>query len=88
MQEFCGYLSSGAVNLVKLLNIDNIIVGYDGAENLPLLEDMLHEMISERIPSVMNSLSVRRSSFYGNAPLVGSVALIAAKVFDGEIPIL
>ena len=88
LQEFCGYLSSGAVNLVKLLNIDNIIVGYDGAENLPLLEDMLHEMISERIPSVMNSLSVRRSSFYGNAPLVGSVALIAAKVFDGEIPIL
>ena len=88
LQEFCEYLATGVVNLINILNINDIIVGYDGVENQTVFEEMLREKVSKRIVSNPEELTIRRSIFHGDAPLIGSIALIANKVFDSEINLL
>ncbi len=85
LEEFCDYLASALVNIINILNVNHIIIGYDGISGENSFERILQEKIRKRILAKQDNIVIRRSIFQGNAPLIGSIALIANKIFDGSI---
>ena len=85
LDEFCGYVSQALANVINLLDINHVIVGYDSSPE----ERTIVKIISEKLNSQMgiannHTISVEKSVFGGDAPLIGSVALITNKFFEGE----
>lgn len=86
LDEFCGYVSHALVNLLNILNLSVIIVGYDANTEGTVLEQMLSNKISVGVlASKYKPITVLRSGFRGDAPLVGSAAAAADKIFGGEL---
>lgn len=85
LNEFCTYLSFALVNTIKFLNVNDIVVGYDG-EGKCVLEKVLDQCVRQRISFTSDhDLLIRHSSFGGDAPLYGAIALVADMVFEGSI---
>lgn len=89
LDEFCDYLSAALVNVIRFLDINRIIVGYDSKSNHSILERLLDQKIRSRISFPANyDLIIQHSVFNGDALLYGAIAHIAALVFDGQINFL
>ncbi len=86
LDEFCDYLSFALCNLINLFDVNEIIVGYDQYRHSEqcIVENMLKEKIVNRLPHVSN-LNILHSSFGGNAPLFGAIALLAEKIFSKQL---
>jgi len=81
LDEFCAYVSRALANTISLFDINHVIVGYDS----PPQETIVIKMLAENLQSIMNkSITVEKSCFGNNAPIVGAVALIANQLFDGS----
>jgi predicted NBD/HSP70 family sugar kinase len=87
VDEFCGYLSWALISVINILDVNYIIIGYDCESNNPILEKVLSQKIKNK-PLITQSeeVLVKKSKFHGNAPLYGSIALIADKIFEGQLP--
>jgi predicted NBD/HSP70 family sugar kinase len=82
--EFCGYVEQALANAISLLDARQIFIGYDGAATGLTIEQMLTERLNRRLFLTHSGpIAVRRSSFGGDAPLVGAVAFVADRVFRG-----
>lgn len=85
LDEFCGYLSCALVNVVNLLDVEHVILGYDAAPEVNLLEAMLEKKMNARALSAKyRKIKVVKSVFGEDAPLLGSVAVVANKIFEGD----
>lgn len=89
LDEFCGYLAYAVRNAIHLLDISHIIVGYDSPVETTVVEDTLATKLNSG-PSANTGhmIQITKSSFGGQAPLIGSIAVVADKIFSGELNIL
>lgn len=89
LEEFCTHISFAMTNIVNLLDLSHIIVGYDSDVTGDVLERLLQEKLQKRaLYTGYRRIEVRRSVFEGDAPLVGAIACCAEKIFDLELKIL
>ena len=89
LEEFCSYIAYSLTNPLNLLNLSTIIVGYDSDGTNTIIEDLLYHKLSKiTLTAKFNPLSILHSTFGGNAPLIGSVALAADKIFSGHLTLL
>lgn len=88
LEEFCSYIACSLTNVVNLLNLSSIIVGYDSVGDGFIIEKLLYHKLSQLVMSAKyQTLSVTHSALNGDAPLLGSIALVADKVFHQELPL-
>ncbi|WP_312642174.1 ROK family transcriptional regulator [Hydrogenoanaerobacterium sp.] len=88
LDEFCEYLARAVINAVSLMDIHNIIVGYESATEGGTLERLLDQNLNRRSAAAgRREIRVTRSFFRGSAPLVGSAAAVISKLFSGELAI-
>lgn len=88
LEEFCSYIACSLANAVNLLNLSTIIVGYNSVGDGFIIEKLLQCKLSQLVMSAKyHPLSVTHSAFNGDAPLLGSIALVASKVFHQELPL-
>lgn len=86
LEEFCSYIACSLANAVNLLNLSSIIVGYDSLGCGFIIEKLLQYKLSQLVLSAKyQPLSVTHSTFNGDAPLLGSVALVSSKIFHQEL---
>ncbi len=86
LDEFCSYISYALVDTLNLLDLSNIIVGYDSNTNGMIIEKILERKISKSIlSSKFREITLLHSGFDGNAPLIGSIATIADKIFSKQL---
>lgn len=86
VEEFGEYLSVALTNMINILNVNTVILGYDDHKNTRILETILEKKINERALIAPNrKVEVKKSVFQGNAPLYGAIALITNKIFEGEV---
>ena len=86
--QFCGYISSAIVNALNMLDIQNLIVGYDSNKPGDIIEKLLQQRITDAVIfSSYRSVEVKRSLFLGDAPLIGSIAHIVNLIFNNQIDI-
>lgn len=86
LDEFCGYLAYAVRNAIHLLDISHIIVGYDSPVETAVLEDTLATKLnSGPMSNTGHTIEIVKSSFGGQAPLIGSIAVVTDKIFNGEL---
>lgn len=88
LEEFCSYIAYSLTNAINLLNLSSIIVGYSSNEEGTIVEDLISHKLNALVMSAKHEpISVEHSKFLGDAPLIGSVALVADKIFSQQHPI-
>ncbi len=88
LDEFCGYLSYAVRNTIHLLDVSHIILGYDSPVETTVVEDTLTTKLnSGPMSNTGHVIEIVKSSFGGQAPLIGSIALVTDKIFNGELNI-
>lgn len=86
LDEFCEYLSYALANTITLFDIQHIIIGYDAPSNETIITNILANKLNSYVQIASNrKVTVEKSVFGGNAPLIGTVALITNKFFNGEL---
>lgn len=89
LDEFCAYISYALIDVLNLLDLSEIIIGYDSTTKGHAIESILKQKIIKSVLSrKYHDVIVTHSDFNGDAPLIGSIALIADKIFSNEIPLL
>ena len=89
LDEFCGYLAYAVRNAIHLLDISHIVVGYDSPVETTVVEDTLATKLNSGPQSnTGHIIEIVRSSFGGQAPLIGSIAVVTDKIFNGELNIV
>lgn len=89
LDEFCEYVSFAMINLLNLLNISLVIVGYNANAEGTAVEQLLSDKIALRtLGSRYKPIVFRRSCFLGDAPLIGAIAAVADKIFSGELKLI
>lgn len=86
LNQFCSYLSYALIDALNLLDLSTIIVGYESSKKCNVIERLLQLKLENIVlSSRTNTISILHSSFCGDAPLIGSIALIANKFFMHKI---
>ena len=89
LDEFCGYLAYAVRNAIHLLDVSHIIVGYDSPVETTVVEDTLTTKLNSGPQSnTGHIIEIVKSSFGGQAPLIGSIAVVTDKIFNGELNIV
>ncbi len=88
LDEYCNYLCISLVNVLNLLDLTHLFVGYPSTKPGSILESMLDRKInSAKSFYSHNHVVIAKSSLGKNSTLVGSIALVADQIFNGEIKI-
>lgn len=86
LQEYVEPLSVALAGLVNLLDIGTLVVDHEGEGDILL--ELLGQALDARLPSARRgAVQLRRASLGPDAPLVGAVAVVAAQVFAGRLPV-
>ena len=85
MREYVSALSVAISNMLHCLDINTVIFGYDGCEDGDALEILLEEGLRLRMKnSGQGVITVKKSAFHSDAPLIGATAIVAERVFEGK----
>lgn len=88
LDEFCGYLSFALINVLNLLDVSAVVVGYNARTDGAFIEQALSARISgSALYSAYQELPVLHSHFGGDAPLIGAVAAVADRIFSSRLSI-
>lgn len=88
LEEFCSYIAYSLTNAINLLNLSTVIVGYSSEDDGNIIEELIGHKLNNLVMSAKyQPISVIHSSFRGDAPLIGSAALIADKIFNHSLPL-
>lgn len=87
VDDFCNYIAFALKNVISLMDIRHIIVGYDSAAHTTILEDTLELKLNSDVAEKDGKIRVEKSYFGSNAPLIGSIAVVTDKIFSGELNI-
>lgn len=83
LDEFCEYVSYALVNTINLLDISHILVGYDSSFPGDIFESMLSVKLNAHVlVTKSRSILIEKSGFNGDAPLMGTIALLTDKIFN------
>ena len=86
LEEFCSYISYALIDVLNMIDTSHVFIGYNSSSPGDTVERLLESRISQSVLySKYRDISVRRSAFQGNGPLVGSIAMIADKIFNHEL---
>lgn len=86
LNEYCNYLSHAILNVLNILDISYLIMDYESNSQGSVLEELILRKIQTRIsPKRFNTLQIQRSGFHGQAPLIGTLALVADNVFHENL---
>ena len=84
IKEYVAALSVAISNMLHCLDIDTVIFGYDGCEDGNALEMLLEESLNSRMKnSGQGNITVKKSAFLSDAPLIGATAIVAERIFGG-----
>ena len=84
LQEYTAALSVALSGMLHCLDISTVIFGYDGCESGDELITLLEKNLRLRMEnSGQGAVTVKRSAFLSNAPLIGATAIVAEKIFGG-----
>lgn len=75
-------------NTLNLLDFSTIIIGYDSPENSDILEKILYEKLKSSLNMPGSKLEIFHSRFNGEAPLLGSIAVVANEIFSHQLKLL
>lgn len=87
LEEYCDYLSCALINMVNMFDPEIIYLSqHETAEADGLLAELLERRIYARMLSPdCRRMSVRRATFGSDAAMIGSLALVAERAFDGSL---
>lgn len=86
VDDFCNYLACALINTINLLDIHHIIVGYNALSPTAILEDVLSSKLNAKPRDILTGpVIVEKSTFGSNAPLIGSIAVAANQIFNGNL---
>lgn len=86
LNEYCNYLSHAILNVLNILDISYLIMDYESNSAGSVLEELILRKIQTRIsPKRFSTLQIMRSSFHGQAPLIGTLALVADNIFHENL---
>ncbi len=85
LDEFCGYLAHALANVLTLLDFSTIIVGYNYDYGSDIIEKMLGTRLRHFLRSSSEDIKILHSQLGGNAPLIGSAAIVANEVFQQRL---
>ena len=88
IDEFCEYLSYALRNAINLLDITHIIVGYDSPLPTAAVENALSAKLNSGSYFHEHNIQVIKSHFGSRAPLIGSIAVVTNKIFNGELNLI
>ena len=79
------YLAVAIGNILNMISLENIFLGYKGEDN-GILEEMLrNKLLSRIVAGSSRSLSIHHSAFHSKGPVVGATAYAVSQIFDGKI---
>ena len=82
MQEYVSALSVALANMLHCLDINTVIFGYDGCKEGDELEKILEKNLRLRMKnSGQGDITVKKSAFLSDAPLIGATAIVADRLF-------
>lgn len=85
MQEYCSVLSYALSGILRCLDVSRVVFGYEGCGHKDTLERLLESNLRQRMQNSGNDrVSVSKSAFFADAPLIGAAAIVAERVFDGK----
>lgn len=85
VDQFCDYVSYALTNMLNLLDTNLVIIGYDCKTSGSFIEDAIRSKINKTVLYAnYNKIEVKRSSFKGDGPLIGSIAIVADKIFNNN----
>lgn len=84
LDEFCSHVTAAVNNMLKLLDIRTMIIGYEAAGRNTVLEGMMQAHLNANLPTE-EKITLSTSHFLDKASLYGSLAVICNMVFDGNI---
>ena len=87
VDDFCNYIAFALKNVIRLMDIRHIIVGYDSSSYTTVLENTLEIKLNSGLSEKDGRIRVEKSHFNSNAPLIGSIAVVTDKIFSGEFNI-
>jgi transcriptional regulator of PTS gene len=86
LEQFCNFVSYALTNVLNIINANLVLIGYDCETPGDFIERAISSRINKFvIYSSYHSIEVRRSAFEGDAPLIGSVAMVTNKIFNREL---
>lgn len=88
LEEYCDSVAEVIVNLVRLLDIDLVLLEYEGESYGDFLEKLLEEKVNRKIDaSVYKRVCVRQSRFGENLSALGSLSIVSTQIFEGKLHI-
>lgn len=88
LEEYCSYVSVAVINTLKFLNVSTIIVGYQDVSGGQIIEKLLQTNVDDVFGTdPLQRIQVVHSQFGDNAPLIGTLALVAEHIFSGDLPL-
>lgn len=89
LDEFCKYLAQALFNTMKLMDFSTLIVGYDPPSSSSFQiknENLIEKMLLSKISQFQSpSPQILHSSFDGEAPLMGAIAIVTNEIFEHKI---
>lgn len=86
LRRYCAYLASALASIVNLLDLGVVVLEYESASNGGIVEKLLESEINRRIlAKKYRHVQVRQSRFGSRLPLVGTLAIVSARVFSGDL---
>lgn len=86
LDEFLEYVAIALVSTINLLDFSTLIIGYDCNYPTQIVEKILTNKLTYRLISLQHDkLTIIRSQFGGDAPLIGSCGVIASEIFSGRL---
>ena len=87
LDNFCDYVAVALNNMLNFFDVHLVLFGYESSCPGNLLERMLQDKVNARLlASEYRSVEIRKNRFGQQATVIGSVAIINAMVFSGELP--
>ncbi len=86
LNQYTDYLATALISVINILDIDQVVLEYDGTEPTLFLEALLEQKLNQRLlTSNYKNISVTRSKFENNLSLFGCIAIVSSKVFQGQL---
>lgn len=89
LDEFCSYLAKALTNILNILDVSLVVLDYSRSAPGNAFEYLLSKNLAALRPNpYYHEVAIKSSSFNGNAALIGSISIVANKIFNCELPFL
>ncbi len=88
LTEYCKYVSVALKNLLNFLDVSKVVISYASHTSCHMIEDILSGLINDSaMVSKHRQVVFEHSSFGASGSMIGSIAVVASKVFSLSLPI-